>query len=437
MRGPQACEMLRDTAAHRRQSSRAAHGSLTTHLALALGRSARRATGMGTRRQPGHRHVLRLAGAYAPGGRSSDASPLQIGVDSRPTMKLLVQIPAGFLLLLWPMAVMMSPMAFGAPGSTSNRSILLPLVSIVFYPVLIGVTFFVLNWSFLFFSPRVFLLLSIALPVSAFLLFGYPRIVFNMYRGVGSDGYFAKPNAVYFRGVALDGADPRSFVIDEVDSAYARDRAHVYYLGEPVSGADAASFAAVGGNAPSTAYRRDHKRVFYLGKAVAAADPETFRALEDSAYAQDRAHVFYQGELVRGADAATFVLLDAAFARDKTGLYFLGTAILPGVDIGSFELLPGASFARDKHKVYALPSGSFASAHEVPGADRATFTPLSRAYAKDVNHVYYPVDQRAAAIPNADAATFTVSEWDEASGSEAHDKRHFYLQGKVVGSRVN
>ena len=327
------------------------------------------------------------------------------------------------------MAVMMSPMAFGAPGSTSNKSAMVPVVYIVFYPVLIGLLYYLLNWPFLAIPPRIFLLLSIALPTAAFMLFGYPRIMLNMYRGVASIGYCKKESAAYYNGSPLKAADAASFTI--IDSSYARDRTHVYYDGKPMQGADPASFAPILTRTEQSAFWRDAKHVFNRGHLIAAADPTTFEVLPGSGYARDRSRAYFHDKMIDGADGATFALLNPSFARDKARLYFLGGPILANADVASFELLYGADYGRDANKVYALPNALFATAHELEGADRATFEPLSRAYAKDAKHVYF-ADEGHVSVLGADPASFTVTEWDEATKSEARDKQHFYAQGKIV-----
>lgn len=347
-------------------------------------------------------------------------------------MRFLAQFPVGFVLLLWPMAVMMSPMVLDAPDSDTNKSNLVPLALILFYPALFGAAFYFLNWSFFSYSPRTFLIASISVPVAAFVLFGYPRIVLNMLRGVPSIGYGRTDSGVYYDGSALVGADQGSFEPLGGFGLYARDRAHVYYRGKVIERAHPASFLAVPADHGESAYWRDASHVFHDGRVVEGADPATFVAAHRYGYAHDRERVFYRGEVLRDADTASFRLLNDSVAADRTHIYFLGNVILSNADAASFEVLGSSSYARDASKVYALPGSDNGEAQVVVGADRATFTPMSRGYAKDANHVYTSERGGPVVLEGADAASFKVTEWDEATQSEARDKLHRYLQGKIV-----
>jgi len=346
-------------------------------------------------------------------------------------MKLTCQIIAGLLLLYWPVGAMFSPMAFAA-GSSTHKSILPMVGAMLFYPVLIALCFYALNWSFLFMSARTFLIVSIALPIGVCFLFGYPRLVYQMYRGISSTGYSTKEAAVYYAGTVVDGVDRTSFSVMEMDGRYARDSARVFFDGKVIADADSFTFEPIleGGN--PTTYWRDAKRVYQGGKPVTAAHPATFQVFEQSLYARDKQHAYHEDKLIEGADGSSFELLDPSFARDKARIYFLGEPILLGADAASFELLPTSNYGRDTSKVYALPNALFRTAHELSGADRATFTPLARAYAKDSKYVYFADDGRAVPVESADPASFRVTEWDEASKSEARDNQRYYLQGKVV-----
>jgi hypothetical protein len=346
-------------------------------------------------------------------------------------MKLTCQIIAGLLLLYWPMGAMFSPMAFAA-GSSTHKSILPMVGAMLFYPVLIALCFYALNWSFLFMSARTFLIVSIALPIGVCFLFGYPRLVYQMYRGIDTNGYCIKETAVYYGGTELHGIDLATLSVMEADGRYARDRAHVFYDGKPIEGADSTTFGEVLQDGEPTTFWRDAKHVYYGGKRVAAADPATFQVLGVTAYARDQVHAYHRTELIQGADGSSFELINESFARDKARIYFLGEPILLGADAASFELLPTSNYGRDTSKVYALPNALFRTAHELSGADRATFTPLARAYAKDSKYVYFADDGRAVPVESADPASFRVTEWDEASKSEARDNQRYYLQGKVV-----
>ena len=52
------------------------------------------------------------------------------------------------------------------------------------------------------------------------------------------------------------------------------------------------------------------------------ANPKTFEVLKFDKYAKDDKNVFYKGEIVEGADAATFEALYEFYARDKNNGYY-------------------------------------------------------------------------------------------------------------------
>ncbi|HTB52873.1 MAG TPA: DKNYY domain-containing protein [Ferruginibacter sp.] len=52
------------------------------------------------------------------------------------------------------------------------------------------------------------------------------------------------------------------------------------------------------------------------------ADPKTFEVLKFDKYAKDDKNVFYEGEKVEGADAATFESIYEFYARDKNNGYY-------------------------------------------------------------------------------------------------------------------
>ena len=52
------------------------------------------------------------------------------------------------------------------------------------------------------------------------------------------------------------------------------------------------------------------------------ANPVTFKILKFDRYAKDDKYVFYRGQIIEGADAATFESIEEFYARDKnTGYY--------------------------------------------------------------------------------------------------------------------
>src|SRR5205085_1593115 len=52
-------------------------------------------------------------------------------------------------------------------------------------------------------------------------------------------------------------------------------------------------------------------------KRLIDADPKTFKVLKYDSYGKDKYTVFYEGQLIKDADAATFETLDDFHAKDK------------------------------------------------------------------------------------------------------------------------
>ncbi|MEO6281381.1 DKNYY domain-containing protein [Roseateles sp.] len=109
----------------------------------------------------------------------------------------------------------------------------------------------------------------------------------------------------YYARVEIPGSHGPSFEsIDARDTAYARDRANAYYGYRDAASSD------------STGYPRRAVRT------LRGADPAALRVLGRD-YAADARHVWHQGQPVVGADPATFVVeaadQGAADAQDKSG----------------------------------------------------------------------------------------------------------------------
>ncbi|MBY0293845.1 DKNYY domain-containing protein [Patescibacteria group bacterium] len=171
------------------------------------------------------------------------------------------------------------------------------------------------------------------------------------------------------------------------ESGYATDGHYVYQYDHVVPGADADTFEVTG-----YYYAKDLFSVYYDGKKMKNADSDTFEELGDG-YAKDAKHVYYSGDILEGADAATFERSESseegALGRDAMGVYYYG--------------------------------------EKIEDADPETFVTLPFGYQKDATRVYYD----GALIGGADAATFTPLA-EPTQSSDAKDKNHSYLYGKVV-----
>jgi len=152
----------------------------------------------------------------------------------------------------------------------------------------------------------------------------------------------------------VEGANPDTFILlsglldfyssrGEQVYMYARDKAHVYYAGSLVVGADSATFVPLENSGYVHRYGSDKTRVFFEQMVIADADPATFKILwsppyegcSPGRYAEDARHVFYKNALVPGADPKTFEVLVSGtadeYGKDARGYYkgtqFIGSMI--------------------------------------------------------------------------------------------------------------
>ena len=169
----------------------------------------------------------------------------------------------------------------------------------------------------------------------------------------------------------------------------------------------------------------------------------------NSAYTKDVQNVYYIGNPVPGADVATFQVLatqssPVPWARDKNRIYCGAsdgqTDVLENADHATFAPVDDSGYATDTTSVYA------GCDEVIPGADPKTFVALDPydmdgGYAKDANHVWWVVapgaglgsswDFSAAPISGADPATFVLDESNPGQ-FDAKDKNHGYLGGALV-----
>ena len=122
-------------------------------------------------------------------------------------------------------------------------------------------------------------------------------------------------------------ADPAHFaIISNTDHyVFTKDGRTVHVNGNPVAGADPASFRVLQG-----AYAQDGQHVFYFKDAE--ADAASFKPL-DGPYARDAGHVYWMGKTIDGADPATFRVLNAAFecSADRVRAYYQQSVIADAI----------------------------------------------------------------------------------------------------------
>lgn len=209
--------------------------------------------------------------------------------------------------------------------------------------------------------------------------------------------YYRDEHAVYYKETKLDGIEPASFKVLNVDWAttprgvvhagvlrpdidaaslqilehgWARDKNAAYYAGQAVPAAHAASLRIL-----NPEFAADDTHVFYRASIIAdskgSPDLASFQALGRTGYAKDARSVFHQGQRIADADSGSFVLIDNqandCYARDAHRVYYCGRPVALG-DAESFVVLD-SFFAIDNDRVYF-------SGAPVETADRSTFRPF-------------------------------------------------------------
>ncbi|MGJ3231498.1 MAG: DKNYY domain-containing protein [Oceanicaulis sp.] len=166
-------------------------------------------------------------------------------------------------------------------------------------------------------------------------------------------------------------ADPATFRVEPFRD-WASDHALAYYEGRTIGAVDQASFAA-----RSKALAADRDTVWLYGEPVPGADPASFRRLAPP-YAIDARNA-YSGRLrIEVCDLPSFRVVGEGI--DSFGIddqcVFAGTFRVPVEDSASFELL-GAGYAGDVIAVYWRQ-------HRIEGADQDTFhVPAGMRYGVD------------------------------------------------------
>lgn len=180
--------------------------------------------------------------------------------------------------------------------------------------------------------------------------------------------YRAADGKVVYQGQFLPDADAESF--EELGFGYARDRYHVYYLGEVLEFVDPSSFKV------DARFTRHHKTGVAAqasvprttppanqGKAPAATSPQGgakgldiegalgLGPSEAGEYLVKDGVVAYEGRPVEGADAASFEALKAGYARDRRHGYYKGTVISNAIG-GKHFSYSGDDYATDGLHTY-------------------------------------------------------------------------------------
>ncbi|HKP42920.1 DKNYY domain-containing protein [Mycobacterium sp.] len=231
-----------------------------------------------------------------------------------------------------------------------------------------------------------------AFPGNAFEINGADAASFHAFDAT----YARDSSAVYFDGHPIPDADASSFqVLDR--PGFAKDRRHVYQLDRPISddpthfelldaslsrdsavvywsdggvlSDDPAHFVILS-NTDHYLFTKDSHTVHVNGNPIAGADPATFHVLA-GAYAQDRQRIYYFSDSVADVDAPSFRALDGPYAVDVRRAYWMGKAI-QGANPAMFRVLNAAfeCSADAEHAYYRQSVITNADPHSFP-PDRA------------------------------------------------------------------
>jgi hypothetical protein len=345
-------------------------------------------------------------------------------------MRILINIITSIALLYW-FAGIMGTIMYIAASEHKKWSDILLFSSITLYPVIFGILYYSKDWDFLFIPSKVFAIVTIVVPVIAFIILFQGSII-NKIRGVSEIGVTNKGDAVYLHGEKIKDADGKTF--QKIDSEYSKDKNHVFYRKDSISGIDPVTFRNFDSKNTSQ-YFVDKSHVIFMGVILKNADPATFRELENM-YSRDKDHVYFQNTWIETAHPDSFAVVSHSyFAKDRARIFHYQFEVDEKIDLASFEIVDdGELCAKDKNGVYVLNRGSKKIISKLNDADPATFTLMDRSYAKDKNHVFY-LDRSSGPyhiIQGADAQSFVVTNFDPKTKSEAHDKSSYFLSGEVV-----
>lgn len=256
--------------------------------------------------------------------------------------------------------------------------------------------------------------------------------------------YYMKNGDVAFEimrtfGLGITSADLGN-IKQDLGYSHTIDSQHVYFCGNIIEGADAATFTtATTGWYSQGIYYKDNNHVYRndsdncSSTILTWADPETFEVLLNN-YIKDKDSVYYMvdGE-INGADSATFNVLNCdgcwGYAKDQNTVYYAGVKINDS-DPTTFEVLNN-KYSKDKNYVYHEHSttnvNDSQTVDKVAGADATTFETLNWYYGKDNSNAYY----YGIMIPGVDANTFMVFE-TIGYQSYAKDKDFVYRGSNII-----
>ena len=230
-----------------------------------------------------------------------------------------------------------------------------------------------------------------------------------------TQAYSSNNNNIYYKNKKIQNVDIDSFIIEDKNVFYSKDKNHVYFMGEEQKGTDSSTFEVLNYH-----FTKDRNHVYYENEILNEADSTSFVILQNN-YAKDDNHIYYNNEILKEVDSSSFIVLDNNYMKDKNSVYYKNIK-LDKSDPETFIIMKDRyskdkNFAYKEEKMILNAKGSdFLEIKEIRG----------RVYHKDKNHVYF----NGIEIEGADPKTFLVIDHEYSK-----DKKNAYYNGKSVGER--
>lgn len=211
--------------------------------------------------------------------------------------------------------------------------------------------------------------------------------------------------------VVLDGADPATFELLTPSGSYAKDAARVYFLGIPLPGADPKTFEPL-----LFPYAQDAQHAYCGFTPLAVRDRKTWQPLRAK---------FHNGNTWDNATQRTRPIQELAFegwSKDAQAVY-CGTKLLPGADPATF-VVHNKYYAQDARQVYFdfMPE---------PACAARGFEVLRHGYAKTPERVYHGF-VGSIRVTKADPATFVTRPHFVPPRYDAEDARHTFYYHRAM-----
>jgi sucrose-6-phosphate hydrolase SacC (GH32 family) len=147
--------------------------------------------------------------------------------------------------------------------------------------------------------------------------------------------YFKDKSNVYFKYYnqenIVDGADPGTFKVLDIEKGISADVSHYYYNEKIIP------FNFLKATVLNDFYTISNGKVFFCFQEIEGADADSFSVIHEN-LGKDKNHVYFKGQIILEAHSGTFHLLEGCinskyyqdmghtfYARDKLLAYFIDT----------------------------------------------------------------------------------------------------------------